>query len=189
MSVNFIDLARDRLGAMLGVLVLGDTPQEYQDRLRTHLAQLDAQIKQVQEQMVEQTDRNQAGPLQRVRFALNQGMPGLAIQELEEALQTGIGPAAVKPLLCDLYCDTGQPEKALELISGGNINDPALGSEPARPRSDRAASPSCLAITNTRRRSGSRTLSPSFASIGHSGCSTRRRRSCVAKPRARRAPF
>jgi hypothetical protein len=32
--------------------------------------------------------------------------------------------------LLDLYCDTGQPERAVELLSSGNIEDPALGGEP-----------------------------------------------------------
>ncbi len=53
----------------------------------------------------------------------------MAIQELEEALQINVAPALVKPQLFDLYCDTGQPEKALDLI-GTNIDDPTLGTEP-----------------------------------------------------------
>jgi hypothetical protein len=32
--------------------------------------------------------------------------------------------------LIDLYCDTGQPEKALELLNTGNADDPSLGTEP-----------------------------------------------------------
>jgi hypothetical protein len=38
--------------------------------------------------------------------------------------------AVVKPRLVDLYCNTGQPEKALELLAVGAIDDPNLGPEP-----------------------------------------------------------
>ncbi|HMB03546.1 MAG TPA: hypothetical protein VKP69_07380, partial [Isosphaeraceae bacterium] len=50
--------------------------------------------------------------------------------ELEEADRSGINPALVRPQLLDLYCDTGQPERAVELLSSGNVEDPALGGEP-----------------------------------------------------------
>jgi tetratricopeptide (TPR) repeat protein len=36
----------------------------------------------------------------------------------------------VKPQLIDLYCNTGQPEKALDLLTVGQLDDPNLGSEP-----------------------------------------------------------
>ncbi len=36
----------------------------------------------------------------------------------------------VKPQLVDLYCTTGQPDKALELLGLGSVEDPSLGSEP-----------------------------------------------------------
>ena len=36
----------------------------------------------------------------------------------------------MKPRLVDLYCTTGQPDKALELLSTGAIEDPNLGAEP-----------------------------------------------------------
>ncbi len=41
-----------------------------------------------------------------------------------------MSPAVVQPQLIDLYCDTGQPEKALELIGTGNFDNPTLGTEP-----------------------------------------------------------
>ena len=56
-------------------------------------------------------------------------MPGLAIQEYEEALQINAPPGAVKPMLLDLYSNSGQPDRALELLSP-NFNDPTLGTEP-----------------------------------------------------------
>src|SRR5206468_3998052 len=72
----------------------------------------------------------QASPVQLADFALTQGAPGLALQHLEEALQVNVNPAAVKPQLIDLYCDTGQAEKALDLLGmSTSIDDPALGAE------------------------------------------------------------
>ncbi len=54
-----------------------------------------------------------------------------AMQELDEALQINVSPTVVTPKLLDLYCDTGQPEKALDLLATSvSIDDPNLGSEP-----------------------------------------------------------
>jgi tetratricopeptide (TPR) repeat protein len=129
MSVNFIDLGRDRLQAVLTGSQAEDMPADFRASLQRDLGQLDAQVRSVQEQMDELTADQQAGPLQRAAFAISRGAPGLAIQELEGALQINVAPGLVKPQLLDLYCDTGQPEKALELI-GGNVDDPTLGTEP-----------------------------------------------------------
>ena len=41
-----------------------------------------------------------------------------------------MSPALVKPQLLDLYCDTGQPDKAVEMLSSGTIDDPSFGAEP-----------------------------------------------------------
>ncbi len=43
-----------------------------------------------------------------------------------------MSPAIVKPRLIDLYCNTGQPDKAQDLLSEGSssVDDPNLGSEP-----------------------------------------------------------
>ena len=76
------------------------------------------------------TTEQQLSPAQLARFAVNQGCPGLALRELEEAERTGTTPAQVKPQLLDLYCDTGQPDKAVEMLSSGTIDDPSLGAEP-----------------------------------------------------------
>jgi tetratricopeptide (TPR) repeat protein len=61
---------------------------------------------------------------------LSQGAAGKAIALLAEAERTNVSPAVVKPRLIDLYCNTGQPDKALELLAVGAIDDPNLGSEP-----------------------------------------------------------
>ncbi len=41
-----------------------------------------------------------------------------------------MSPLLVKPQLVDLYCFTGQPDRALELMAMGAIEDPNLGTEP-----------------------------------------------------------
>jgi hypothetical protein len=128
LSVNAFDFARDRLQAMLDQapkLV----PEALED-FKRQLTDLNGRIKQVQDQINDQTIEQQLGPLQRAGLARSQGAPGLAIVELEEAERSGISPALVRPQLVDLYCDTGQPEKALELLNTGNAEDLSLGSEP-----------------------------------------------------------
>ena len=66
----------------------------------------------------------------RSTLALNQGNTGRAIVELAEAERNLVSTAVVKPRLVDLYCNTGQPDKALELLSTGALEDPNLGVEP-----------------------------------------------------------
>ena len=72
--------------------------------LKQQLAELNEQVKQIQDQINDLTTEQQLGPLQRASFALSQGLPGLALLELEEAERTGRqpgpGPAAAgRPLL------------------------------------------------------------------------------------------
>jgi len=71
---------------------------------------------------------NQASPIDKANFTRSQGDPGLAIHELEEINDAGSNPAAVRPLLVDLYCDAGMPEKALDVIGNLNVDDPSLSS-------------------------------------------------------------
>ena len=130
LQVNFADLARDRLQWVLDKSSPNDFTPEIRAELSQALARLNERVKQVQSQMSDFSIEQQQGPLQLAGYALNQGMPGLAIHELEEAERTGVNPALVKPQLLDLYCDTGQPEKSLEMLSTGTIEDPSFGSEP-----------------------------------------------------------
>ena len=86
---------------------------------------------------------HQEGPLQRAAFALRNGARDSPFKELEEADRTNISPALVKPRLIDLYCDTGQPDKALELLNTVDPDDPGLGVEPGVLG---AASGACLSL-------------------------------------------
>lgn len=129
MSMNFLDLTRDRLQAALAHS--DQENPEFQSQLSRQFNLLDDQIKQLQESLTEMLGEQQLGPIERADYAMRQGAPGLAIQELEEALQINVSVNTVKPLLVDLYCDTGQPEKALDILATSTtIDDPTLGAEP-----------------------------------------------------------
>src|SRR5262249_45511083 len=120
LKVSYFDLARDRLQAMLNEVPAQVTGEELA-RLREQLAGLNQQVRQIQDNVNEATIEQQLGPLQRAALARSQGAPGLALAELEEAERTGVSPAIVRPQLVDLYCDTGQPEKAHDLLNTGNV--------------------------------------------------------------------
>ena len=91
---------------------------------------MNEQLKQIDNQLEDLEIERQAGPIEQAQFALSQGAAGRAITELAEAERNNVSPAVVKPRLIDLYCNTGQPEKALELLAVGAIDDPNLGTEP-----------------------------------------------------------
>jgi tetratricopeptide (TPR) repeat protein len=131
-SVNSIDVARDRLQAAFDLLGAGDATPEQKTEVSQQLAQLDERIKQVLEARDQMAVEQQPNPVALANFLASQGLPGEAIHELEEADRTGANPALVKPRLVDLYCETGQPEKAIEQFSTGTINDPTFGSEPGQ---------------------------------------------------------
>lgn len=130
LSVNYLDLARDRLQLVLDGTEIGDFTAEVRTQFSQDLARLEEQVSQVETKMNEARAEQQVSPVQLASFAISQGAPGLAVRELEEAERTGTNPALVKPQLVDLYCDTGQPEKALELFTTGTTDDPSFGAEP-----------------------------------------------------------
>jgi tetratricopeptide (TPR) repeat protein len=130
MGMNYLDLARDRFQAVLDGSAPADFSPEFRTQLSQQVARFNEQLRQAQDQMTEMTVEQQLGPVQLAAFARNSGAPGLALHHLEEAERTGTNPSLVKPQLLDLYCDTGQPDKALEILSSGTIGDPAFGTEP-----------------------------------------------------------
>ena len=130
MTANVNDLARDRLQAVLDGAQPLDFPADFRTQLSQELARVSLRVKEIQTQMSDMQAGEQSSPLQLASFAINQGAPGLAIHELEEAERTGITPAVVRPQLLDLYCDTGQPDKAIEMLSAGTVEDASFGTEP-----------------------------------------------------------
>jgi tetratricopeptide (TPR) repeat protein len=131
MSVNFRDLARDRLKTALEL----SQPENFlapetRAQLSEQLNQLDQMIKQVQDRLDDQALESQASPVDQAFFARQQGAVGEAINKFAEAERNGVSTMVVKPQLVDLYCATGQPDKALDLLGLGSVEDPSLGAEP-----------------------------------------------------------
>ncbi len=131
MAVNFRDLGRDRLKSALE-LSRTDTylTAEMRDQLNEQLSQLDRAIKDVEDRLEDQSLESQASPIEQANLARQQGAVGLAIEKLAEAERNGVSPMYVKPQLIDLYCAIGQPDKAVELLGVGSVEDPSLGTEP-----------------------------------------------------------
>jgi tetratricopeptide (TPR) repeat protein len=128
-SVNYVDLARDRLQAMVAQMPETLDPQ-VATAMTQQLAGLNQQIKTIQDDLTDATLEHQLNPVQRAAFARSRGALGLALVELEEADRTGLSPAVVRPQLVDLYCDTGQPEKAQEMLASSPLEDSMLDGAP-----------------------------------------------------------
>jgi tetratricopeptide (TPR) repeat protein len=130
LQAGFLDLARDRLQLAVDSSDPSDFQPQQKAQYQQMLDQLNQRVKQVEEGMMDLQVERQAGPIEKAAYARGQGAPGLAMTELEEADRGNISPVVVKPQLIDLYCNTGQPDKALELISMASSEDPNLGTEP-----------------------------------------------------------
>src|SRR5205823_3529471 len=120
----------DRLQAVLEPSEPNDFQPQQKAQLQQMLDQLNQRVTQIGENLIDVQVERQAGPIEKAALARSQGAPGLAITELEEADRGNMSPVIVKPQLVDLYCNTGQPDKALELLSLGASEDPNLGTEP-----------------------------------------------------------
>lgn len=123
-EIGYADLASQNLEFVLDPEVASGFEPADRAQLSQELARLKAQVDQVQTEMTDQAIERQAGPYERANIAMAGGAPGLAIEELKEAQLSGINPAVVVPLLVDLYCQTGQPDKAIELLS--EADDPSM---------------------------------------------------------------
>jgi tetratricopeptide (TPR) repeat protein len=130
MQGNALDLARDHLQAMLDVSQTEDFVPEMREQFKQRLDQLNDQVKQVENRLEDLKIERQANPLDLSAAAIQMGGVGMAISFLADAELANMSPAVVKPLLIDLYCKTGQPDKALDLLGVGAVDDPNLGSEP-----------------------------------------------------------
>ncbi|WP_205678636.1 tetratricopeptide repeat protein [Aquisphaera insulae] len=129
-QAGFVDLARDRLQMLLDMSQSGDLPDDARARYEQQLAELSERVQQIDENTLNLQVERSAGPVEKAMYAREQGAVGRAISELEEAYHQNMSPVIVKPLLVDLYCSTGQPDRAMELLSVGASEDPSLGSEP-----------------------------------------------------------
>ncbi len=131
LTANVLDLARDLLKEVLEEPPFRSDPADFRmaDEFRVQLSQerarLDEQIATVTKQQEDFALERQPGPLDLANMALQAGLVGQAITKLEEAQLAGTNPQAVNPRLLDQYCRIGQPDRALDLISGEN-DDPNL---------------------------------------------------------------
>jgi hypothetical protein len=125
-----LDLARDSLDAWQRLADPADYPPDQYTALVRQLTGLNKHLEDVQRAVTNLGIETQAGPLQKAALARQSGAVGLAIQQLEEALQAGVNPALIKPALLDLYCQVGEPDKAGELWQSGNYADPVLSDGP-----------------------------------------------------------
>ncbi len=129
LGANALDLARNRLRTMLEASQPDDFSPEERTQFERDLAALDERIKGLENKLEDLAIEGQASTLQQASYALSQGGTEWAIFQLAEAERNAVSPALVKPQLVDLYCNTGQPDKALELLTAA-IEDPNLGMEP-----------------------------------------------------------
>jgi tetratricopeptide (TPR) repeat protein len=130
MQAGYVDLARDRLALVLDQTLPEDFTAEIRSQYSQQLDQLNQRVKQIEDHLLDLQVERQASPIEKAQYARGQGAIGMAIGELEEADRGNMSPLIVKPLLLDLYCFTGQPERALEMLTGGLNEDPNLASEP-----------------------------------------------------------
>jgi tetratricopeptide (TPR) repeat protein len=131
MPANFLDLARDRLKAAMAL----NPPEtrlapEARLAMQNQLNQLEEAVQQIAQKIDEVDIEQQPRAVDLAMFARQQGAIGMAIDKLARADESGDSPAIVKPLLLELYCLTGQPDKASEMLNVGAIGDPNLGTEP-----------------------------------------------------------
>jgi hypothetical protein len=125
---GFLDLARDRLSLIADEALTSGLSDQFLTNLNRQNQELGKRFEQVRTQMEDLAINRRASPLDKALFARGNGAPGLAIKELEDVNDAGGNVPGVRPLLVDLYNDTGQPEKALEVILNLNVDDPTLSS-------------------------------------------------------------
>ena len=118
------DLARDHLLAI--DTRAGEMSDQFLTSLTRLLGELNQRVEQVQGQVNDLVIQRRASPQERAGFERQAGAPGLAIRDLDEAEQAGGNTATIRPALVDLYCDTGQPDKALDLVGTLAVDDPSL---------------------------------------------------------------
>jgi tetratricopeptide (TPR) repeat protein len=122
-----VDLERDALAAARDLM-----PFRLEDTKR--LDQLDDSIARFKDDLQKApAERNLSEPIARANYAINAGFPGIAIHELEEAENTGVPLDQFLSMLVNLYCRTGQPEKANEKLTNRPLEDPALFGGPGTP--------------------------------------------------------
>ncbi len=123
LSVQFTDLARDRLKDVMESATVKEIDADSRKELKETLAKLNEQISLTEADL---TDRLANGPLDRAQFALAKQAPGLAILEIEEAeQQIDAARDYARSQLIDLYNQTGQAHRSFDLIVDNALDVPA----------------------------------------------------------------
>ena len=125
---NALDLERTHLEAARKLM--GST---FPEVLEQQLTRLDEQYAQFQDQLSDYAAANSAGPVQQANLASQSGYPATAIQYFKDAENAGFSMAQLRFALVDLYCQTGQPNEAFDLLEGTTANDESLGVDGATP--------------------------------------------------------
>jgi tetratricopeptide (TPR) repeat protein len=119
-----LDLARDAYQKSLDLLPAEQVPADFRNRL----AMLEEQLSNAETRTKALPPAQQSDPVVRAQMAASLGLVGQAIEDLQEADQAGVRTQVARPLLVDLLCQTGQPDRASEFL--GNLGDQALNTGP-----------------------------------------------------------
>ena len=76
LSVNHIDLARDRLQEVLDKMMPDDFNIEFRTQLKDQYAKLNTRIKQVEDALSDMAIERNAGPVEKAYQAIQMGAPG-----------------------------------------------------------------------------------------------------------------
>ncbi|HWE40157.1 MAG TPA: hypothetical protein VG406_26635 [Isosphaeraceae bacterium] len=125
--LGYYDLERDRLQKARDLLI--GTGSELDEEDARRLPELEKAVVNFESNLKDQVEESRPSVQQRYAMAIQMGMAGHAIRELADAEKEGVPLTAVKAPLVDLYCRTGQPDEAANLISP-EPNDPSLGGQP-----------------------------------------------------------
>ena len=123
-----LDLARERLTTDAIDVRVGEMPDGFIQEQAQRLGELTQRIDAIQSRLTDLVMQRRASPQEKANEARFAGAPGIAIRELKDAEDAGGNLAGIRPALVDLYCDTGQPELALDVIGPLDMGDPSLGS-------------------------------------------------------------
>jgi tetratricopeptide (TPR) repeat protein len=93
------------------------------------ITNLEDRIGQAQNSLASAPDTQQVDPILRAQRAIQLGLIQPALDDLADAEASGVRATAARPLLIDLYCQVGQPDRASELL-GAMSEDPALNTGP-----------------------------------------------------------
>ncbi len=128
---GYSDLALEQLGKAIDLFTgepSSEVDQQYRDDLKSDYDLLAEQVEQIRAQLDQEEIEGQVDPIQLAEFARQQGAVGEAIRRLEETIDSGLDPGIARLRLVDLYCDTGQPDRAIEYLGGPR--EPTLNSGP-----------------------------------------------------------